>query len=198
MSRSVLVFGAFNPVTNAHIEIGLIAQKEYPDSHIIYIPSGENYLKGWKNLERPHILSSEARWRLLEKSIRPYGFDISDIELTGRGIVDGRTYNTLKYYFDPIIVIGADKLDELEFWYRGEEILQHYEFLVITRNNSKGKLPKYLNHYESKLHYAEGNSKYQEVSSSMVRQACIDGNLDSVKDFIPECVYDYLKGVKLE
>lgn len=195
MSKQVLIFGAFNPVTCAHVKMGLIAQKEYPDSEIIYIPSGENYLKGWKNLEKPQVISSEVRWALLGKAILQYGFRASDIEISN--IVDGRTYNTLQYFHDPVIVLGADKLEELEFWYKGEEILQKYEILVITRDNMKGSLPEKFKQYEDKIHYAEGDYRYQEVSSSRIRKACIEGKLDSVRDFIPECVYDYLKGVEL-
>lgn len=189
MPKTVLIFGTFNPVTNAHIDMGIRAREAYPDACIVYVPARADFLKGWKKLEKGKTLDEKTRLSLLQDAVYPYGFDVSAIEI--EGISDGKTYNTAIHFENPIICMGSDKLQELDLWYKIDFLLEKYELLVITRNNYKGKLPDSLQAFSAKLHYVDGT--FQEVSSTMVRQAYIDGKLDEVKQYIPDNVYNYLK-----
>lgn len=189
MSKAVLILGAFNPVTNAHIDMGIRAHEVFPDAHIIYVPAKADYLKGWKMLRDGQVMSEKERYDLLKEAIEKYGFEISDVELNGAS--DGRTYNTAICFKEPIICIGSDKLQELDLWYNAEILLKRYKFLVVTRNNDRGRLPESLEIYSDKLSYVEGT--YQDISATMIRDAYKEGRLDEVKQFIPDNIYRYLK-----
>lgn len=193
MSRPVFVFGAFNPITNAHIDMGVCARRVYPESEIVYIPSCDSYLQGWKNLSALQSIPGSDRYRLLVESLAEYSeiqARVNRCEIDGMS--DGKTYTTLSMYqaVNPIICIGADKLSEIGLWYRCDDILSNYDFLVVSRDHTRGELSEYLQKYSDHFTYVDG--EYQEVSSSMIRKAWYEGKLDSVKEYIPECVYRYL------
>lgn len=199
MSRPILIFGAFNPVTYAHLNMGVCAQRVFPYDNIIYVPSPDSYIRDWKQIGGNMIIPAEDRVKLLLESFEEpqydnYVFDVSTVETDG--LSDGKTLHTLWQFKgdDPIICVGADKLSEICLWYRHEDIIRNYEFLVITRNHTRGELPVYLQDKVRKITYTEGSQ--QLVSSSIIRQAWYEDELDGVKSLIPRCVYDYLKARK--
>lgn len=191
--RAVLIFGAFNPVTNAHINMGVCAQREYPDADITYVLSGMDYLREWKGLKEGDTLSYSLRYRILRESLKPYGFIASDIEC--QCVVLNYTYEIAEYfsnqYQEVILCMGADKLCELHKWHRGEELVSSFKFLVIIRNNSLGELDASLKKYECNFTYVDA-LEYQEVSSTEVRKAYIEGRLEDIKNVVPEYVYQFL------
>lgn len=191
MNKSVLIFGAFNPVTNAHINMGICCKMVYPSANIVFVPSNDKFLKDWKKYGDGMVLDGDKRFLLLHEAVKKFGFHVSNIEINGT--VDGKTYNTIQYYrkMDPIICIGADKLFEIHRWYKAEEVVRDNRFLVITRNNDNGKLHESLMQYNGNFRYIEG--PYQEVSSTQIREAYVNNQLGSVKDYVPECVFEYLE-----
>ena len=44
MSKIVIIPGSFNPVTNAHIEMALIAKKAVGANKVIFIPAHDKYV----------------------------------------------------------------------------------------------------------------------------------------------------------
>lgn len=194
----VLLFGAFNPFTNAHLLIGKLAKEQYPQYEICYVPSKITYMLGWKGMDAHEVLPEEVRYDLIAGSIKDMkDFSVSDIEI--KGLVDGKTYNTVSYfrnelgYKNIVLCMGTDKVPELESWYRGHELISENNFLIITRNGEtlEEKLTIFTKKYKSNF-YERKNINMQYVSASKVREAIEKKDFKVVKQLVPEYVYEYL------
>lgn len=192
MNKIVLIFGAFNPVTNAHINMGILAKKKYPDADVIFVPANSNFLKDWKKYNSEDTLSERDRLKLLYDAVKPYGFGASEIDI----LSDGKTYNTVQLFnvlFEDkeiILCLGSDKLSEILTWYKGEELVKNYKFLIIVRDGVE-KIPNELKKYKNNFTFMRG--KYKGVSSTKVRNAVKAGKLEKVKNLIPEVVYNFYR-----
>lgn len=194
----VLLFGAFNPFTNAHLLIGKLAKEQYPQYEICYVPSKISYMLTWKGMDSSEVLSENVRYDLIAGSIKDMkDFLVSDIEI--KGIVDGKTYNTVNYfktvlgYENIVLCMGTDKVSELESWYRGPELISENRFLIITRNEEslEEKMTDYTKKYKSNF-YELKNINMQYVSASLVRDAIKKKNYKLVQELVPEYVYKYI------
>ncbi len=65
MEQLAVITGTFNPLTKAHISMGLLARnKSSEDSRIVYVPSRHDILTGWKEMPDKDILSEKDRLSL--------------------------------------------------------------------------------------------------------------------------------------
>lgn len=192
--RVVLVIGTFHPVTNAHLRMGEIAKEIYPEADVVYVPSNEKFMKKWKkNID---FLNDSERMFLLHKAVSMKGFLANSIELQGK--VDGTTIQTVEHfkqeYEKVTICLGMDKMAEVHKWHKADKLFYENDFIIFTRNE------EYLDDVESdfvkkyRFHMKEVplERKYQDVSSTKVREAYEQGMLDDVKHIIPIVCYDYL------
>lgn len=194
----VLIFGTFNPVTNAHVGMGLAARKARPEADIVYVPTNGRFLHSWKNLDDENTLSDENRVMLLRKAVQAYGFGVETLEVDGT--VDGRTYHTVQYFKDRgkqvFICMGMDKVPEYHIWYKGEELLRENRFLICTRSHTHiddvatDLVKKYRDHFTE----IEMDDANQDVSATQIREAFRNGTLEQVRDRMPSVVYEYLCG----
>lgn len=194
----VLLFGTFNPFTNAHLNIGIIAKEKYPDYDICYVPCKAQFMTSYKKLGDGDIFSEEKRFGCIQGSISSLkDFIVSDIEM--RGLVDGKTINTVDYfknilgYSDVVLCFGTDKVHELEDWYRGCELVRNNRFLIITRDGDKLShvMTEYTNQYRENF-IEINNDLYSDVSGTKVRQAIAEGDFSFVRAAVPEYVYNNL------
>lgn len=193
--EAVLIFGTFNPVTVAHVNMGKAARRAMPGADIVYIPSNGNFLHSWKNLDERNRISDEDRIRLLKGAVEPWGFQVDTLEVDGT--VDGKTYHTVKNYKDRgkevVICMGMDKITEFQKWYRGEELLGENRFLICTRDNlhirdaATELVNRYLDHFQE----LPMDEQMQSVSATQIREAFFDGDLERVREQMPENVYQY-------
>ncbi len=193
----VLLFGAFNPFTNAHLLIGKLAKEQYPQYEICYVPSKITYMLGWKGMDVAEVLAEEVRYDLIAGSIKGISdFFVSDIEI--KGLVDGKTYNTVSYfrnelgYKNIVLCMGTDKVSELERWYRGHELISENRFLIVTRNGEtlEKVMTDYTKMYKRNF-YELKNINMQNVSASIVREALRKKDYKLVQQLVPEYVYKY-------
>lgn len=193
----ILIFGVFNPITNAHIEIGKMASSLIENSQVIYIPAKTSFMQGWKEMKNNLIMDETTRIRLIEESLKPYHFICETCEIEGYS--DGKTYNTIqfiknKYNTEDITVcMGDDKLIELERWYQADALLSENRFLIIHRNEDNDCLNVLNEKYRKNFTLFKADHKYQNVSSTQIRNAYIENNLESIEDVVPESVYSYLR-----
>lgn len=92
-SNAILIFGTFNPITNAHLNLAVTSRSLIDDSDVIFIPAKDEFLRDWKGFGRDSIL--ENRISLLNKVTSELGFLVCDIEITN--VVDGKSINTINY-----------------------------------------------------------------------------------------------------
>lgn len=197
MKKAILISGAFNPITNAHVEMGRLLHEKYPEYDIIYSVTSDEYLEGsWKG--QVCYLPSTTRAKLVRQSVdSSYCKVIEESEL----LTDTKwTYdicstlcnNSLNSPYNELIVcIGADKLKALNKWYKFEELLSSYNFIVFNRNH-KCKFPKSLKAYKQKFTEFVLEDCYQSISSTQVRNAWFTNNLESIHNIVPLPVYNFL------
>lgn len=189
--KVILVLGAFNPPTIAHVAMGVYLHNIHPDYIIDYVIANNAYLKSsWKN--QKSYIDINVRYRLLNFCIDNSYCNATILESQ----LDGKTYNTVKIYKDNgyediKICLGEDKLSQLKKWYNAEKLVSENDFIIFSRDSDKVELPDWLISYKDHFEIINWN-KYNGISSTVVRNAWVNGKLDSVKDLLPESVYNYL------
>lgn len=199
---AVIIGGTFNPVTKAHMAMGeAIAQslvKENITADIYYIPSSLSFISHWKDVEPDPIFTSDFRFELLSAAIKgkSCNYNLSDIE--AKGTVDGKTINTVRYFYDELgykevrIAMGADKVDELPDWYEVDVLLSLSRIYLFNRSGMEiqalegGRLEFY------KDRFIPMDDALPAVSSTQVREAFHNGDMDTVHKMVPEPVYQIL------
>lgn len=192
---AILIFGTFNPVTTAHVNIGLKAGEMIPDSDVVYVPAKDEFLRSWKGFREDSIV--HERVALLEKVAKRYGFKVSHAELDG--IVDGKTVNTIEYmkntvgYSDIILCMGTDKVGELGTWYKGEELVSRNRFIIFERGATADDVMDDLTRkYAANFTFVKEDDKYVDISATEVRNALSEGDLMKVQALVPDEVYEFL------
>lgn len=195
-TTAVLIMGTFNPITRAHVALGEGAKNIFPEADVIYVPSNLSFMKGWKNVD-DGFLSDEERLELIRESIAEYpDFSVTDIEITG--VSDGRTYNTVqlirKDYKKIVIVMGIDKLDELDRWYNAEKLFSENSVIVFERNGEslETMMTDFICSHRENFTAASMPDRYEYISSTAVRDAYENDNLAVIKNDVPEKVYSFL------
>lgn len=193
---AVLIMGTFNPITRAHIALGEGAKEKFPEADIIYVPSNLSFMKGWKNVD-DSFLKDNDRLALIRESIKGYSdFSVADIEITG--VSDGRTYNTVQLikesYNKIVIVMGIDKLGELDRWYNADKLFSENTILVFERNgeNLESMMTDFIRAHRENFKAAAMPDCYEYISSTAVREAFDSGNLSVIEKDVPEAVYTFL------
>lgn len=196
--KTAVIFGTFNPVTNAHIAMGdFVRQKLQTENEvcIIYVPAKTNFLKSWKGFSDQEILSDELRLQLLTLAAEEHGFLVDDCELTG--ISDGKTFHTMeylckKYHLNPnetYLVFGADKLQELNTWFRAKKLLETYQFVILSRGSYD------MNFSTDNCHmtFYQMDDKYADISATRIRNYMKEKNWSMVKQYVPDCCFGILR-----
>lgn len=186
----ILIFGAFNPPTNAHIAMSDYLHINYPNCSIIYVVAKDEYLKSdWKKQDK--ILDMDTRIRLLNECTEDF-VNVSDIER----ILSGNTYDTIEAYkrlagFSRFnIALGADNLKNFNQWHNWEQLADENDFIIFTRGENKN-LPNYLKKYKNNFTFLKFH--WNLVSSTKVREACRKKDWVTVKNLVPINVYQYIK-----
>ncbi len=200
----LLFFGTFNPITKAHL--AMIEQcKKTIGGKAFVIPSNLKFMDKWKKVDH-EFLSDEERIDLISTArSSPSDFEIILEEVNES--VTCRTIDTVKYImelvsFDPdvdkmYLCMGADKIPELNKWYKAQELFKMCALVALDRDISGCELLKQILGSPADefvmVNMPKGTSN---ISSTQIRQAYYDGNLDSVKECLPNKVYKYLKEKK--
>ena len=207
--KIAVICGAFNPVTKAHVNMGHIVRDKLLADKVIYTPSGNSFLSGWKNLSGIQAISGDLRLTLLNKAISSYSYlETEDIEIK-EGTM--KTYDLLEYLKEKhsadevFFVCGSDKLSQLHIWYKADELLTKFRIFVIGRSGDDVqaliKADPFLSSHSENILFSEEMAGFSDMSSSQIRNAAEKGNLESVRNIIPdECaniLYDYYKEKKM-
>ncbi|MCF7925928.1 MAG: adenylyltransferase/cytidyltransferase family protein, partial [Candidatus Izimaplasma sp.] len=127
-----IVFGgAFNPVTNAHIEIYHFLKQEFPQATVTFLPVSSAYTKS-------SLASNYHRLNMLRLALGHYeDVTISTLEMNDSDFLG--TYQSLirlsdlddeEIYF----VMGADNLKYLDQWKNAAGLLSEFKFIILGRD----------------------------------------------------------------
>lgn len=181
----IVVFGgAFNPVTNAHMEVYHYVNNKFKDIEFIFLPVSSAYTKSdlASNYHRLNML--DLATEKLENVI------ISDLEISDNDFLG--TYRSLirlgDFYQDEVaFVVGADNLIGMEDWINVEGILSEFKIIILGRNNIDPKEEinsnKVLKRFESSFIIFEDFN--MDISSTGFRETFDE-------TVVPKEVFEYI------
>lgn len=195
--KFIIIFGgAFNPITNAHLTLAEHITNEFDVEKVIFMPVGDLYAK-------KGLISSQHRLNMLREVVASNDkFEVSTIEIDSTKIM--RTYDTLNTIksmypeYNIAFLMGTDNLEDLVKWYRCDELVSNFYFMVVTRkgDNIEDIISSNNMLKENRNNIIEiKNTVRNDISSSYVRNLMIEGK--SPRYYIPEEVFAYIKQNKL-
>ncbi len=185
--------GTFNPIHNGHLLLAENAREAFALDEILFIPSGNSYMK-----DAASILAGSIRACMIELALEgnPY-FGLSWIDLNREGPT--YTCDTLaqlkkmhpqnQYYF----IMGADNLLTLESWKNPGLILQNCIVIAAVRGDgTESRIESAARHLRDRYHACIDilPARYIDISSSEIRQRLKEHK--SVRYMLPENVLKYI------
>lgn len=188
-----LVFGgAFNPPTNAHIQLAEFAKNKTNSDVVLFVPSKMTYIKNEQ--KKDFAFSDEMRLEMLNQVAKNRDWMIvSDYEIHLEQ--QPRTYFTLKHLkeqgYTCKLLFGSDKLDELENgWKHIEEICNEFGIVCLERNHDDCKTMilnnSFLCQYQANIEIIDTPDDFQMVSSTLVRKYFIEKEYSKIDTLIPK------------
>lgn len=176
MKRVLAFFGAFNPPTIAHIEAARIAMEATGREGVVYVPSKAVYIRDEQ--EKDFAYSDWQRFEMLRRAAesRPW-MAVTDWELKAKE--QPRTYDTLCHLrdegYEPALLIGSDKLPELEHgWKHVEDIAREFGFVCNGRGadacEAMIREDPYLSTLADCIQVVGASDLLRDVSSTGVRR----------------------------
>lgn len=196
-SRKIgIMGGTFNPIHYAHLLLAENAREQFGLDRIIFIPSGQPYMKVQK--EDENVPSGELRYQMVKMAIQenPY-FTCSRIEIDrpGKTYTVDTLHELQKMYpgDELFFIMGADSLLSMESWYQFEDIFQMAAILVTVRDDTDEKeLTDVITRMKSK-YLADIRmvmTGRMDISSTMIREKIKTGK--SVRYLLPEDCVEYI------
>lgn len=190
--NNVLVFGgAFNPPTNAHINLAYLACHKIQADGVVFVPSKMSYIK--EEQRKDFAFSDGVRLNMLQKIAEKKSWmKVSDFELLS--IKQPRTYDTLCYLkekgYQCKLLFGSDKLWELETgWKHVTEIANEFGFVCMTRNHDdcekKIEEDLFLRNIKNKIELVHTSEDYQDISSTKVRKLFLHQQFAEIDKLVP-------------
>jgi nicotinate-nucleotide adenylyltransferase len=193
--------GAFNPITNAHIQIVEEVAKKLNLYRVMFEPINNNY-------DKIDLVDIEHRINMIHlvfDSVLINGttFDVGGVDALSTEKI--YTYEILQRYknmfrnYKLFYIMGSDNLKEFYSWKRPEKIFELTNLVVYRRNNDDmvqiiNKNP-ILSKNISKIHIFD--SKHNNLSSTLVRSWLKNKNVQISGRYLPRKVFDYIKEHKL-
>lgn len=194
--RICLFGGTFDPIHFGHISMANKAIEVFNFNEIVFLPTGNSYLK-------TNVTEASKRCDMVEIATRSNEkFTISYIE--AKSDVPSYTYITLQKYkkmypdTELYYLIGEDSLRYIEFWKESQTIFDLCHIIVARRNNDSTKDNRDYNDVVSGLleRYGARISSFDfdmPISSTAIRNAFKSDNTKEIEPYIDSEVYKYIK-----
>ena len=184
--------GSFDPVHNAHLIVGELAQEQLDLDRVLFVVSAAQPLKAGR-----HVASPEQRSRMVELALEgANGLHVDRRELERPG--PSFTVDTLRELAreqpgaELVLIMGADVARDFGKWREPEEIRSLAKIAVCHRSETAGP-----------GHWVAGFESFEfrvdvptlDISSSVVR-ARVAAALPLL-GWVPPAVADYIAGSRL-
>lgn len=178
--------GSFNPIHIGHLALANYIVEYTNVDEVWFLVTPQNPFK-----EQDSLLDENERLRMVEIALSTYPkMKASRFEL---GLPrPSYTVNTMRaltetYPEDTFtLIIGADNWENFSKWKDHEEILKSHAIMVYPRLGHRISIPQ-----KSRTKVEALDSPIVEMSSTFIRESLEEGK--SVRAFLPERVYDYIK-----
>ncbi|PHK49714.1 nicotinate (nicotinamide) nucleotide adenylyltransferase [Staphylococcus edaphicus] len=137
MAKSIVLYGGqFNPIHIAHMVVASEVNAYIKPDEFYFIPSYMSPLK-----KHTDYLDATYRIEMIQSVIDDLGFGsicLNEIDRQGQSY----TYDTVKYILDKhqnaklYLVIGTDQYNQLDKWYKIDELKSYITFVIVNRNKA--------------------------------------------------------------
>lgn len=193
MGEIGILGGSFDPFHYGHLSIAKAALKECGLSQIILMPTKVQPFKLGK--KRASEIDRVNMVRLIAKNNE--NFTVSTIEAFSQDV--SYTYKTLQVLSEEYdreklhFILGTDSFLSIETWYRGEDLLRNYSFIVGVRpgykeSETKEKVRYYRETYNTKVKTL--HNRVLEVSSTEIKEKIMRG--ESIRSLVPYEIERYI------
>jgi len=193
MGEIGILGGSFDPFHYGHLSIAKAALKECGLSQIILLPTKVQPFKLGK--KRASEEDRVNMVRLIAK--RNENFAVSTIEAFSQEV--SYTYKTLQvlsaqYGQEKLhFILGTDSFLSIESWYKGEELLRTYSFIVGVRPGYKEsetaeKVQYFKEKYNTRVKIL--HNRVLEVSSTEIKENIMQGK--SIRRWVPYEIERYI------
>lgn len=192
MARIGLFGGTFNPIHVGHLTIAEEARIAAGLDRVIFIPSGESYLK-----DPAQIASREDRLEMTRLACGD-AYEVSDAEVRREGpSYTAVTCAQMRRRFPDdalFLILGADSLLEIERWKDPAAIFAAVDVLAFTRGGSdaaafEAEARRLRRKYGARIDIVDVFSL--DVSSSDIRRWIAGGH--AFRHLVTEGVYEYIR-----
>ena len=171
MQKLLVYYGAFNPITKAHMGIMRECKKRFPGiikGKIMPTGDGNPYKESGTLYHRVEMCK--------QATLRDPWINVEPFQKDWKGMLHAlSTYQNLCPKQKIMCVMGSDKIKEFQHWQSKDEvynILNNFEGICVLRNGEtvydvQTELDKLFPRTSFKMHYLD--SPHPEVSSSVVR-----------------------------
>lgn len=207
-NRIGIILGSFNPIHNGHLAMAQTCLASTYCDMILFVPAKQNPFK------EKYSISDQDRLKMISMAIdsnNNVNFSdnifLDDSEFNNSDCLSGCSYDTLEFIKNGlkntqilgneifiedeiILIVGTDIYLEIPKWYRGQEILDNYKFIVFKRENDT--LPEDNKNILVKFTLSE---PLCSLSSSEIRYK-INHNILKTEEanlYLPFLVYKYIK-----
>ena len=184
--------GTFDPIHNGHIEIAKIALSQFELDKVIFMPTGNSYMKS-------DVTPSIHRYNMLKLAIEGIDkFEISDLEIKRAGYT--YTKDTVAYFKENnpddelYFLIGTDTLFMLEKWYEPEYLFNNLIFIVAKRSDadSVAKANELKEKYNADIRFMHND--VIDISSTEIRDEFENNSYEEFKNiYFDKKVFEYIK-----
>ena len=176
MKKVLAFFGAFNPPTQAHLELADFAWRETGREGVSLVPARTDYIRNDQGKDA--VYSNEEREEMLRRlaESRPW-IRVCDWEL--HQAEQPRTYRTLCHLreegYEPSLLMGSDKLRELSSgWKHVPEIAREFGIVCLARGKDSCREiirdDPFLQEISDGILLLETPDDWKEISSTAVRE----------------------------
>ena len=184
--------GTFDPIHKGHIEIAKIALSQFNLDKVIFMPTGNSYMKS-------DVTPSIHRYNMLKLAIEGIDkFEISDLEIKRAGYTytkDTVVYFKENYPDDELyFLIGTDTLFMLEKWYMPEYLFKNLIFIVAKRGDadSVAKAGELKAKFNADIRFMHND--IIDISSTEIREEFDNKSYDEFNNrFFDKKVFEYIK-----
>lgn len=193
----LIVFGgSFNPFSKAHGTIINLLKRRFKEAKIILLPSSDEFMIEKKHFEKEDILPLKIRLNILKifkKRNKRVEIDLAEINNPTFKTYDSLTYLKKKYPDKEIFfALGSEKLANLEKWYKIDELLKNFKFIVLKRGDEDflafNRLSNIYLKYPNSFIFFNYQTNLKNISSTKIRELI---NEDDYKD-LNELTYQYV------
>jgi nicotinate-nucleotide adenylyltransferase len=161
---AVCVFGGtFDPIHNAHLQIASEAAAAFHLDRVLFVPAANPPHK-----QASQMTPFEHRFRMVELACEGQAmFEPSRLEEGEGASYSIDTIERLKPSLRPgdtlYFLIGSDAFDEIESWYRWQDLVREVDFIVVSRPGTRFRIAP-----RARVHRLDGLAL--QISSTDIRE----------------------------